>query len=97
MTSQVEVIARAQAKPGKEDELARVLATAVAPTRKEAGCIVYRLCQTQTKGLFYFYEIWQSQAALDAHAASDHLKAMKELAKDLLLGPTEVSLLTEID
>ncbi len=96
MTSQVEVIARAQAKPGKEDELAKVLATAVEPTRKEAGCVVYRLCATQTKGLFYFYEIWQSQAALDLHAASEHLKVMKELAKDLLAHPTEVSLLSEI-
>ena len=65
-----------EAAPGRETDLEHVLRSLVAPTRKEPGCLVYRLHRDpQHAGKFMFYERFASQAALDAHLASPHFQA----------------------
>lgn len=43
------VVARVKAKPDKVAEVREALAGLVAPTRREAGCVVYELLQNQTE------------------------------------------------
>ncbi len=69
------VIARVKARPGKVDELLSVLSSLVEPTRKEAGCISYKLLQNnQDPADFAFVEEWQSSAALESHFVTKHFK-----------------------
>lgn len=90
--SEVRVIARFVAKPGKEDELRKLLRGLVAPTHAEDGCQIYELYESNVPGRFYFYELWTSQTALDAHLTTPHLEHLKSVVADLIGEPFEVNL-----
>jgi quinol monooxygenase YgiN len=90
------VIARAVAKPGREQELRNLLSGMLSPARAEEGCNFYRLFEDRESGRFYFYELWTSETALLRHAASVHFKQMENKLKDVLREPFEISLVEEI-
>lgn len=92
----VRVIARAVARDGKADELKALLRRLLQPTRAEQGCRFYELLESNQPGLFYFNELWESQADLDAHSASSHFKQVFGEAEAFLREPLEVNLLTEL-
>ena len=93
---EVRVIAQAIAKQGKGDELKGLLRGLVRPTRAEAGCKYYELFESNVTGVFLFNELWESQAHLDAHAASSHFKEVFGKATALLAEPQAVHLLTDV-
>jgi quinol monooxygenase YgiN len=68
----------------------------LAPTRAESGCRFYELYESDSKGRFYFYEIWESQAALDQHAANPHFKHLEQTVGELVQEPFEVNILERI-
>jgi quinol monooxygenase YgiN len=56
--------------------LAPHLATVIAETRKEAGCLTYSYgVDVEDPGLFRVFEHWRDQAALEAHFQAPHMKA----------------------
>jgi quinol monooxygenase YgiN len=95
--AEVRVIARAVAREGKANELKELLRGLVKPTRTENGCKFYELYESSLPGLFYFNELWQSQAHLDAHLASSHFTTITGKAKELVQGPLEVNFLQGIE
>lgn len=47
-------------------------------SRAEDGCIEYSYAQDVAEpGLVRVFEVWRDQAALDAHFASEHMKAWR--------------------
>ena len=73
----VTVVAGFQARTGKEADLRAALIELLAPTRKEGGCLNYDLHQSpEDPAKFLFHENWTSQAALNAHLQSAHVKAL---------------------
>jgi len=94
--AEVRVIARSVAQRGKEEQLRELLQGMLAPTRAELGCKVYELYESDSKGRFYFYEIWESQAALDRHAASPHYRHLGQTVGELVQEPFEVNILAGI-
>ena len=94
--AEVRVIARSVARRGREDKLRKLLQGMLAPTRAESGCRLYELYESDAKGRFYFYEIWESRAALDRHAASPHFKHLEETVEELVQEPFEVNILERI-
>jgi len=94
--AEVRVIARFVARKGKEDQLRAVLKGMLAPTRAESGCKLYELYESNSKGRFYIYEIYESQAALDQHAASPHFKHLEQTVGELLQEPFEVNILRAV-
>jgi quinol monooxygenase YgiN len=94
--AEVRVIARFVARKGKEDQLRAVLQGMLAPTRAESGCKLYELYESDSKGRFYIYEIYESQAALDQHAASPHFKHLQQTVGELLGEPFEVNILRTV-
>src|SRR4030042_6823597 len=69
------VIARVRSRPGKVNELLSVLSSLVEPTRKEPGCISYKLLQNNEDPTdFALIEEWQSNTALESHFATKHFK-----------------------
>jgi|ERR1700692_113771 quinol monooxygenase YgiN len=94
--AEVRVIARSVARKGKENQLRELLRGMLAPTRAESGCKLYELYESDSKGRFYFYETWESQAALDRHAASPHFKHLEQAIGELLQEPFEIDILERI-
>jgi quinol monooxygenase YgiN len=94
--AEVRVIARAVARKGKADQLKALLQDMLGPTQAEPGCRLYELYESGEPGRFYFYESWESQAALEQHAASPHYKHLELTVRDLLEEPFEVNILKEV-
>jgi quinol monooxygenase YgiN len=93
---EVQVIARSVARKGRENQLRELLRGMLVPTRAESGCKLYELYESNTKGRFYFYELWESQAALDRHATSAHFKRLEQTLGELIQEPFEVNTLEKI-
>ncbi|MBC9912990.1 antibiotic biosynthesis monooxygenase [Chitinophaga varians] len=64
-------------RPKKEHAatLRRELLALVAPTRAEAGNLVYNIHE-EKDGAIFIYEVWRSQADLDKHMQQPHLKRL---------------------
>ena len=93
----VTVIATFQAKPGKEAELKKALTALVEPTRRESGCINYDLHQLpEEPSKFLFHENWTSQALLDAHLQSPHIKALLPQVPELAVAPPGIQIWEKI-
>jgi quinol monooxygenase YgiN len=94
--AEVYVIARSVARSGKENQLRELLRGMIAPTRAESGCKLYELYESDSPGRFYFYEIWESQAALEQHAVSAHFKHLEQTVGELVQEPFEVNILQKV-
>lgn len=86
------------AKPGMEAQLEAEVLRNIPNVRAEKGCLRYDFHKSRAEdGTFLFYEIWESPAALDAHAQSAHMRAYRERTKDFLARPTIVSVWSQVD
>ena len=93
----ITVVATFQARPGKETELKNALIGLVAPTRKEAGCLNYDLhVSPEDPAKFLFHENWTSQAHLDAHLQSAHIKALLPRVDELCVAFPEIKIWEKI-
>lgn len=81
------LVAEIRARPGKEEELGRLLAELVEPSLKEAGCHHYELWQDQEDPhRFTFIETWADHEALETHFESDHVTGLMEKLPGLMEG-----------
>lgn len=70
------VVAKVVAKKEFMGSVKSELLKLIVPTRKEDGCIDYRLHQdNEDPAVFIFYETWKSLACLERHIESDHFKS----------------------
>ena len=93
----ITVVATFQARPGREAELKRALIGLVTPTRKEAGCLNYDLhVLTDDPAKFLFHENWTSQAHLDAHLQSEHIRALLPRVDELCVAFPEIKIWEKI-
>ena len=86
MSEPVTVIAIITVKAGQETRAQALLQSIVPPTLQEPGCLAYDLHQSITAPAeFMFFEQWESDEALAAHAASTapHRLALREQLADL--------------
>jgi quinol monooxygenase YgiN len=91
MTTPVIITAHFQAKPGWQSRLREELLRLIAPTRAEAGCILYDLHESpDDPSQFLFYEVWRSQPELDAHFQTPHLQRLVKVAAEFVDGEIEI-------
>ena len=84
----ITVFAQIIANQGQSDTLFKILKQLVTDTHTEAGCIEYKLHHSlDDENIFWMYEIWQSQAALDEHMASTHFQAFVAQTADIINRP----------
>lgn len=82
--SQIGVVAKIVAKPGKEKETLEELQRMIAPTRKEPGCIKYVLHRSaENPAEYWFVEEWSSKAELDSHMQTPHFVSLEERVLEL--------------
>jgi quinol monooxygenase YgiN len=85
------IIGMVVAKDETREELRRILAAQVAPTRAEAGCVNYDFHVSEDDpNVFVFYENWRSKADLDAHLKTPHLQPLFGRLDELLARPVEI-------
>ena len=71
--------------------LAAIEADALGSERDEPGCFRFNVLQDEKdENVYYFYEVYADQAALEAHRAAPHY-AVWRAAADTLDGPTEAT------
>jgi (4S)-4-hydroxy-5-phosphonooxypentane-2,3-dione isomerase len=81
---------KARIKPGlRQRFLQAIEADALGSERDEPGCFRFNVLQDEAdENVYYFYEVYASAAALEAHRAAPHY-AVWRAAADTLDGPTE--------
>lgn len=89
----VTVLFECKAKAGKEEELRQLIQGLVTPTRSEAGCISYEFHTVENQpGVFIAWELWVSQAALEAHLKTPPLQNFARRAPELMESSLESGL-----
>ncbi|MDR0394871.1 MAG: antibiotic biosynthesis monooxygenase [Tannerella sp.] len=79
------VVAQAFVKEGQEAVFIDAAKAVVEATRREPGCLFYSFYQSPLDpGSFIFYEEYKDEAALNAHASSDHFKVFAGAISDIL-------------
>ena len=64
---------------------------ALGSERDEPGCLRFNVLQdAQDENVYYFFEIYKDQGALEAHRVTPHY-AVWRAAADALAGPTEAT------
>ena len=94
--AEVLLICRFVARTGTEDQLRVLLQGMLAPTHAEPGCKLYELYESDSRGRFFLYETWESQAALDQHMATPHFKRLEQIGRELIREPFEVNIVKRI-
>ena len=85
------IIGTVVAKPEKREELFRILASFVAPTRAESGCVTYNFhCDVEDPNVFVFYENFADREALEKHLAMPYLAELGSRSLELLARPVEI-------
>lgn len=91
MATPYTIIGTVVAKPETREELHRILASQVDPTRAEDGCINYDFhVDPADPCVFLFYENWRSKADLDRHLAMPHLKPLFGQLERLVARPVDI-------
>jgi quinol monooxygenase YgiN len=71
------VVARWRANAGSEDRVVAVLEELTAATRAEPGCVAYTPHRSTEDGRdFVIYEVYDDEAAFEAHADSAHFRRL---------------------
>jgi quinol monooxygenase YgiN len=95
--SVVTVVGRATAKPGRRDDLERLLRSVIVPTHAEEECLHYSIHQGDTDpDSFVAVELWPSHEALERHLGTPHLKQLAEVVGDLLVEPLDIRTYTQL-
>lgn len=80
------VTARWRVKSGHEPEVLDAIRHLVPASRAEAGCRFYQAARDpDDPRVFFFYEIYEDEAAAKAHGASEHVRRyVFEIVRPLL-------------
>jgi quinol monooxygenase YgiN len=95
--SKISLIAKLTAAEGKADELDAALRSVVEAADEEDGLEVYSVhADTEDPNVFYFFELYQDQAALDVHGRGDRMKPAMKALGSMLAGRPEVTMLNPV-
>jgi len=81
---------KVRVKPeGRERFLKAIEVDCLGSERDEPGCVRFNVLQdTSDPNVYYFYEVYADEAAIQAHRAAPHYAVWKAVA-DTLEGPAE--------
>jgi quinol monooxygenase YgiN len=89
--SLIAISARLEIEAGRIDDYLAAVADIIEPTRAEAGCRVYAFARDiQIPNVVWISEEWDSDAALDEHLKSPHIRAFLQQVADIGLPSVDV-------
>ena len=79
-------------KPAERERFLKAIEVdALGSERDEPGCMRFNVLQDgQNQNVYYFYEVYRDEAALEAHRAAPHYEVWRAAA-DTLDGPPEAT------
>lgn len=88
----IAMLVKVRVKPeGRERFLEAIEVDALGSERDEAGCLRFNVLQDdQDPDVYYFYEVYRDDAAIEAHRAAPHY-AVWRAAADTLAAPVEIT------
>ena len=91
------LLVKVRVKPeGRERFLKAIEADALGSERDEPGCLRFNvLHDAADANVYYFYEVYRDEAALEAHRAAPHY-AVWQAAADTLDGPPQATRCTPV-
>jgi quinol monooxygenase YgiN len=94
----ITVIAKLKVQPGKDAEFEAAAKQMIATVKESEPTTLTYILHKNTKDPteFVYYEVYQDQAALDAHGKTDHMKAFGGKIGSLLAGRPEIAILQEV-
>jgi quinol monooxygenase YgiN len=94
----ISLIAKLKVQPGKEADFEAAAKEMIATVRTaEPGTLAYILHKNSKDPTeFIYYELYQDQAAFDAHGKTDHMRAFGGKIGAILAGRPELTFLSEI-
>jgi autoinducer 2-degrading protein len=83
---------KVRVKPGERERFLQAIEVdALGSERDEPGCLRFNVLQDQQdQNVYYFFEVYRNEAALEAHRAAPHYAAWRAAA-DTLDGPPEAT------
>lgn len=92
------ILAILEAKPGREQELKKILVELTRNNREEAGCVTFIPYESDRFPLrFYLYEVFQDANAFETHLGYAHVKNFRSVLDTVSnSGPADVVQLIEI-
>ncbi|WP_260928334.1 putative quinol monooxygenase [Novosphingobium sp. 9] len=98
MSTEISVVAIAEAKPGTATAVEAVIRPCIGETRKEPGCLLYNVHRDQDfPDRFVFIERWTDTGALDVHKTTPHFLAMVDGLEPHLDAPLSILVLNPLD
>ena len=99
MITLITQLARYEMAKGKETEACRAFQTMAAAVKaNEPGCLMYAVTRGQVNAQeIYIYEVYQNQAAFDAHRKTEHMTDFRKSTEGCLdRGSFNVEILDEV-
>lgn len=95
--AKISLIAKLTAAEGKADELDAALRAVVEAADEEDGLEIYSVhADRADPNVFYFFELYRDQDALDAHGRGDRMKPAMKALGSLLAGRPDVTMLEPV-
>lgn len=92
MTDVIYVVAKLQARAGKEESLRKLIEPIIEPTKKEKGCLRYSvMLDRQNPAVLTLLEEWETEAELTTHLALPHLQKLFAQLPELLAAPPDIA------
>ena len=84
---------KARIKPEMRERFLKAMEVdTIGSERDEPGCARFNVLQDgKDPNVYYFYEVYKDEAALEAHRAMPHYAVWRAAAADVLDGPTEAT------
>jgi quinol monooxygenase YgiN len=94
----ISLVVKLRIKPEQRDTfLKAVEVDALGSERDEPGCLRFNVLQAEAdENVYYFYEVYKDEAALEAHRAAPHYAVWREAAAVALDGPADVARATTV-
>ncbi|HTG02216.1 MAG TPA: putative quinol monooxygenase [Nitrospirota bacterium] len=92
------VLAKARALPGKEKELEIALRSVAEPTRAQPGCVAFSMLRSASDpSVIVGYERWASKKDHDRHLQGPHVQKLMSAMTPLLAGPPDIEVYELLD
>ena len=83
--SKISIIGEITTKPGSFDAYYELMCKHAAASRQEPGCMRFDVViPFKSENRLLFYEMYEDQASLDAHAGTERIKAHREKSKEFV-------------
>jgi len=89
----ITIVAKSRVIKGQEEAFTAMTKELIEASQLEEGCLSYDLYRDiSDPQVFTFIEVWQDQAAIDRHNASEHFTRVVPQLAAFREGPSEVRL-----